>query len=369
MRNDVVDLGHARHMTVKRVVLAAGGTGGHIVPAAALYQALNRESYKCTLFTDRSFLLYEKRFPGIERYVLPLCRRSGGAVKLAKFSALFVYSCVLSYVKLRSLKPDLVVGFGAYISFPVLLAARLMSVDVMLHEQNTTLGRVNRVFAKYAKVVVLGLQLKQVTHQLARKAVYTGIPTNIRRVVKRASTAEINLVLLGGSQALCTFGKAFALAITELPAGIRGKVFVTQQCGKGQLDTIKELYTRNHIKHRVDYFFMDMENVINEADLIISRAGATTIAEVMVVGKPAIYIPHMRSVNNHQLHNARLVESLGAGLCIEEKDLNVTVARDTLLYLLNNRGKLREMSDNAIKHSMPDASSKFCSVVNRFFKR
>ncbi|TZF79235.1 UDP-N-acetylglucosamine--N-acetylmuramyl-(pentapeptide) pyrophosphoryl-undecaprenol N-acetylglucosamine transferase [Anaplasma marginale] len=355
---------------MKKVVLAAGGTGGHIVPAALLCQVLADRGYRCVLYTDQYFLQYTARFPGIKGYVLlPLCKRSGGAVRLLKFCALLAYSCVLSYIKLRSLKPDLVIGFGAYASFPVLLSAWLMSVDAVLHEQNSVMGRVNRVFAGYARVIACGLPLRTVGNKLAHKVAHVGVPTDVKKAVKRLLAGDsINLVILGGSQGLCTFGKTFALAIAELPTNIRGRVFVTQQCGKGQLEVITELYARHGIKHKLSGFFTDMQNIIGEADLIISRAGATTIAEVMAAGRPAIYVPYERASRSHQLYNAQLMESLGAGLCIEERTLDVSRARDALTNLLGDRNKLQEMSCNAAKHAMPDADAQFCAIVDGLLK-
>ncbi|ACZ49367.1 UDP-N-acetylglucosamine--N-acetylmuramyl-(pentapeptide)pyrophosphoryl-undecaprenol N-acetylglucosamine transferase [Anaplasma centrale str. Israel] len=354
---------------MKKIVLVAGGTGGHIVPAAFLCRVLSGRGYKCVLYTDRYFLPYEARFPDIRRYVLPLCKRSGGIVQLLKFCVLLAYSCVLSYTKLRSLKPDLVIGFGAYPSFPVLLAAWVMSANVVLHEQNSVMGRVNRMFAGYAKIIACGMPLRQIGNKLVHKAVYVGVPTDIKQAVKQTSEgSSINLVILGGSQGLCTFGKIFALAIAELPAHIRSRVFVTQQCGKGQLEAITELYTAHRIKHRLGRFFTDMEDIMGAADLIISRAGATTIAEIMAAGKPAIYVPYERSSCNHQLHNARLVEDLGAGLCVEERTLDVAAVRDMLAGLLNDQNGLQEMSCNAARHAIPDAGAQFCAVVDELLK-
>ncbi|MFV9923659.1 MAG: glycosyltransferase [Anaplasma ovis] len=355
---------------MKKIVLVAGGTGGHIVPAALICQVLTSRGYKCVLYTDQYFLRYRARFPNIKRYVLlPLCKRSGGTVRLLKFCVLLVYSCLLSYVKLRSLKPDLVIGFGAYASFPVLLSAWLMSIDVVLHEQNSIMGRVNRVFARYARIIACGLPLRNVDNKLARKVAYVGVPTDIKKVAKQPLVSDsVNLVILGGSQGLCTFGKTFALAITELPAHIRSRVFVTQQCGKGQLETVTELYARYSIKHQLSGFFTDMKNIIGEADLIISRAGATTIAEVMAAGKPAIYVPYERSSCNHQLYNAQLVEGLGAGLCVEEQALDVSIARNVLTTLLGNPSKLQEMSRNAAKHATLNADAQFCAVVDGLLK-
>ena len=355
---------------MKKIVLVAGGTGGHIVPAALLCQVLADRGYGCVLYTDRYFLQYKARFPNIKRYVLlPLCKRSGGTVRLLKFCILLMYSCLLSYIGLRSLKPDLVIGFGAYSSFPVLLSAWLMSVDVVLHEQNSIMGRVNRVFAGYARVIACGLPLRKVDDRIARKVACVGVPTDIKKAVEQPLMGDsISLVILGGSQGLCTFGEVFASAITELPAHIRSRVFVTQQCGKGQLEIITELYVRYSIKHKLSGFFTDMKNIIGKADLIISRAGATTIAEVMAAGKPAIYVPYERSSCNHQLYNAQSVEDLGAGLCVEERTLDVSIARDMLANLLDDRNKLQEISCNAAKHAIPDADARFCAVVDGLLK-
>ncbi|MGN7678309.1 MAG: UDP-N-acetylglucosamine--N-acetylmuramyl-(pentapeptide) pyrophosphoryl-undecaprenol N-acetylglucosamine transferase [Anaplasma sp.] len=355
---------------VKSVALVAGGTGGHITPAIALYEELVARGYQCVLFTDERFSFYEKRFPGINKCTLPMRGRSGGAIGLLRFGAMLLCSCVISYIKLRAMRPDLVIGFGAYPSFPILLAARLLSIDVVLHEQNSVMGLVNRVFAGYARIIAAGLPMRLSDNfRFMHKIVHIGTPISIKKGGGSAKGDKTNLVLLGGSQGLCTFGEVIALAISELPSDLRHRISVTQQCSKGQLKAIERIYTNGGIEHRLALFFPDACDIINDADLIISRAGAATIAEVMAAGKPAVYIPYSRSAHNHQLHNARFIEGLGAGVCIEEGDLDVSVAKDAVMGLLENRERLRKMSENAMQHAISDAGARFCAVIEGLFAR
>ncbi|MGN7661388.1 MAG: UDP-N-acetylglucosamine--N-acetylmuramyl-(pentapeptide) pyrophosphoryl-undecaprenol N-acetylglucosamine transferase [Anaplasma sp.] len=362
-----------RHM--RSIVLVAGGTGGHITPAIALYGELVERGYQCTLFTDERFSPYEERFPGINKCALPIRGRSGGVIGLLRFGAMLLRSCIVSYIKLRAMRPDLVIGFGAYPSFSILLAARLLSIDVVLHEQNSVMGLVNRVFAGYARVIAVGLPMcSNENFRFMHKIVHIGTPTSINPTsIKKGGEStkgdKTNLVLLGGSRGLCTFGEVVALAIAELPGALRRRISVTQQCSKGQLKAIERIYTDSGIEHRLALFFPDACDIINDANLIISRAGAATIAEVMAAGKPAVYIPYSRSAHNHQLHNARFIEDLGAGLCIEEGDLDVSVAKDAIMGLLENRERLRKMSESAMQHAISDAGARFCAVIDGLFAR
>ncbi|KJV68710.1 UDP-N-acetylglucosamine--N-acetylmuramyl-(pentapeptide) pyrophosphoryl-undecaprenol N-acetylglucosamine transferase [Candidatus Neoehrlichia procyonis] len=349
----------------KLIVLVAGGTGGHIFPAIELYKTLVQKGYNCILFTDVKFQLYKDMYKYLEVYILPIYRRKGIINKLF-FYILMIYSYVLSYIYMYRVRPFLIVGFGGYTSFPVILAAQHKSINVILHEQNSVLGKVNRFFVKYATVIATCLPLIQyVNEDINKKSIRTGNPVDVITNNDFEIKDRLNILVLGGSQGLCSFGNVVAEAIVHLPKNIRNKVFVVQQCNEKNIEVIRKQYDMHYVKCRLSTFFIDIKNILNNAHLIISRAGATTIAEVMLNGKPAIYIPYKYSADNHQLYNAKFLESLNAALCIEEKDLNYLLMKDTLLDLFNNKIKLYTMARNARQYAISDASERLYNIIRK----
>ncbi|UTO55273.1 UDP-N-acetylglucosamine--N-acetylmuramyl-(pentapeptide) pyrophosphoryl-undecaprenol N-acetylglucosamine transferase [Neoehrlichia mikurensis] len=349
----------------KLIILAAGGTGGHIFPAAVTYKKLTQEGYKCILFTDKKFQQYRDMYKEIKIYILPIHVKKGITNKLLFYISI-LYSYLLSYIYICKTKPFLVIGFGGYTSFPVVLAAQHKSINIVLHEQNSILGKVNRLFVKHAIVIATCLPLVQyVNENINKKSIVTGNPVNAIKSHNFKIKDKFNIVILGGSQGLCSFGSIIANAIVHLPQDIRSKISVFQQCNTKNIKIIQEQYITHDIKHELSTFFVNIKDILSNAHLIISRAGATTIAEVMLNGKPAIYIPYQYSADNHQLHNAKLLESLNAALCIEEKNLNYLFMKDILLDLFNNQTKLHTMAKNAKKYAIKDASDRLYNIIRK----
>ncbi|MFV0989813.1 UDP-N-acetylglucosamine--N-acetylmuramyl-(pentapeptide) pyrophosphoryl-undecaprenol N-acetylglucosamine transferase, partial [Wolbachia endosymbiont of Nasonia giraulti] len=264
------------------IILATGGTGGHIFPAIALAKALKTQGYNCILFTDKK----TNKNTDIESYTLPLRRPSSNKFKFFLF---LIYSSMLALYQVRKLKPKSVIGFGSYASFPTLLAARVLSIPIILHEQNTVLGRVNRFFFKSAKLIATSFP--ETKYAEGNKCIFTGNFVDIKAQSHSSTEKILNILVIAGSQGANFFDDVVSSVICDLPIKMKKKIRVTQQCTKKNVNKVKSLYKSEKIDCELSEFFDDMENRLANAHLVISRAGATSIAEITLARRSAIYIP------------------------------------------------------------------------------
>jgi len=344
--------------TQMNIILATGGTGGHIFPAITLARALKIQGYNSTLFTDKK----TDKNTDVESYTLPLCKPSGNKFK---FSLFLICGCALALYQIRKLKPKLVIGFGSYASFPTLLAAKILSIPIILHEQNTVLGRVNRFFSKSAKLIATSFP--ETKYARSSKCVFTGNFVDIK--VQGYSCAEkiSNILIIAGSQGANFFDDIVSDVICNLPTGMKRKIRVTQQCTKKNMDRVRGLYESERINCELSEFFNDMESRLVSAHLIISRAGATSIAEIALAERPAIYIPYPHSKDSHQFYNAKYIEDSGAAVVVEQNSEAKKNLRVLLVDLLQNCQKLRDMANNTKRTKIRNGVTEFIKVIAQGF--
>ncbi|MDR1139220.1 MAG: UDP-N-acetylglucosamine--N-acetylmuramyl-(pentapeptide) pyrophosphoryl-undecaprenol N-acetylglucosamine transferase [Rickettsiales bacterium] len=419
------------------IILATGGTGGHIFPAITLARALKIQGYNSTLFTDKK----TDKNTDVESYTLPLCKPSSNKFKFFLF---LICGCVLALYQIRKLKPKLVIGFGSYASFPTLLAAKILSIPIILHEQNTVLGRVNRFFSKSAKLIATsfpetkyarnskcvftgnfvdikaqepvipipytqlckhcnseailasggviqvadaqlcehcGLSLPEGCHPSSltlgsrkidcKQAHYTTfsmkLPKNWIPVSSTGMTSGINILIIAGSQGANFFDDVVSDVICNLPTEMKEKIRVTQQCTKKNMDRVRGLYESERIYCELSEFFDDMENRLASAHLIISRAGATSIAEITLAERPAIYIPYPHSKDSHQFYNAKYIEDSGAAVIVEQNSEAKKNLRELLVDLLQNCQKLCDMANNTKETRIRNGVTEFIKVMAQEF--
>ncbi|APR99155.1 undecaprenyldiphospho-muramoylpentapeptide beta-N-acetylglucosaminyltransferase [Wolbachia endosymbiont of Folsomia candida] len=351
------------------IILATGGTGGHIFPAVTLAKALNAQDYNCILFTDKKI----SKNNNLDIYVLPLCKSSGNIIHKLKFFFLLFYSSILALHQIRKLRPKLVIGFGSYASFPALLAAKVLSIPIILHEQNTVLGRVNRFFLKSAKLIATSFPITK--YAKGEKCVFTGNFINTKAqeypiplpTVTPARDAGICILIIAGSQGANFFDNVVSSVICSLPIEIKKKIRVMQQCTKKNINTVDGQYKKEKINYELSEFFDDMENRLASAHLVISRAGATSIAEITLAGRPAIYIPYPHSKDNHQFYNAKYIEDFSAALIIEQNSETQKNLAELLINLLNDPKKLRDTANNTKKTEIKDGIAEFMRILSKFF--
>ena len=331
------------------IILAAGGTGGHIFPAQALCSILLKHRYKPLLICDeRTEKFLQKPLSDIEKYQIISTKFSGSIVnKLASFF-LLIFSSILVLFKLVRSRPKAIIGFGGYPSFPTLLAATILRIPFFIHEQNAVLGRVNKIFARFASKVFLTFPNTKFASK--KNSILTG--NFVRQEILAAKSTnkkaeKIYILIIGGSQGAQILSEVIPATICSLPQSLQKKLVIHQQARPNLIDSTKLFYKKCPAKVEVKDFFLNIGELLKQADLVICRAGASTIAELTALGKPAIFIPYKHAKDNHQFYNAKHLVENGAAISIEEDKLNTKDLQIDILRLLNKPQTLYTMGKAA----------------------
>lgn len=353
-------------------MLAAGGTGGHLFPAFALAEELQRRGYAVDLVTDMRGDRYGTGFPARKVYQIPSATLAGRNPVAAAKTALTLAMGVRGAMKvLADVRPAAVVGFGGYPSFPPLIAASLKRVPSALHEQNAVLGRANRMLAKRVTAVATSFAtVKLLEGAAAAKARFTGNPvrdavvTAARAPYRAAGAAEpFQLLVFGGSQGARYFSEAMPPAIEKLPATLRQRLAITQQCREEDLAQVREAYSRLGVHAELATFFRDLPERMARSHLVIGRAGASSVAELAVMGRPSILVPLPHALDNDQLNNARQLAESGASWCIEQKDLSPDRLAAEIQRLMTEPDILVTAAAAAKACGRPDAVMRLADLV------
>ncbi len=312
------------------IMLAAGGTGGHLFPAFALAEELQRRGVAVDLITDMRGDRYGSGFPARHVYQVPAATlASKSPVAAAKTAMALARGTKAAHAILGQVRPAAVIGFGGYPTYPPLVAARLRGIPTAVHEQNAVLGRANKLLAARVTAIATSFEkTKYLDEALVAKSTFTGNP--VRQIVVDASVQPyvpsnadepFNLLVFGGSQGARFFSDVVPPAVALLPVEIKRRLRVIEQAREEDLARTREAYAAEGIEATVEPFFKDLPKAMAQAHLIIGRAGASTVAELTVIGRPSMLVPLPHSLDNDQLNNARRLEEAGGGWCIEQKDL------------------------------------------------
>ncbi len=340
------------------IVLAAGGTGGHIFPAQAVCSILLKNKYEPLLICDdRTDKFLQKPLSEINRYKIFSQKYSDSIFSKLLALCLIIISTVFVTLKFIKKRPATVIGFGGYPSFPTLLAATILRIPFLIHEQNAVLGRVNRIFSKFAKKVFLTFPDTKFASK--NNAMVTGNfvrPEILGAKNPPKKTDKIYILVIGGSQGAQIFSEVIPNTICNLPKSLQKKLIIRQQARPNLLDSTKLFYKKSAAKVEIKDFFLNIGELIKQADLIICRAGASTIAELTELGKPAIFIPYKHAMDNHQYFNAKHLVANGAAVMIEEVNLTPQKLGEEILRLLNKPQVLTAMGKAAksLKSSNPE---------------
>lgn len=354
-------------MNSPTIIIAAGGTGGHMFPAKAFADALVARGAKVALVTDPRGKRYTDGFPTKDVLILPVANaEEGGIGGKIKAGMLILKSLGLVGPFLKAVNPDAVVGFGGYPTFPVLQSAG-KDVAVFVHEQNAVLGRVNTLFAKKATKVASGFARLDGLEDAA-KHVVTGNPVRADIVSARSEPypdAEhgLRLLVTGGSQGARILGQVVPEAIAKLPEHIRQSLFVSHQVREEQADEAREIYAKAGVEAEVWPFFSDMASRIARAHLVIGRSGASTVSETAVVGRPSILVPLAVATNDHQTFNAMALSDVGAADVLKEDEFTVARLSGLLEQRLGDLPALQKRAAAAKAVGQPDAAEALCDVV------
>lgn len=309
-------------MKENKILLSTGGTGGHIFPALALKSELEKNNYKTILTADAKFA----KFHSFDKshILIPAANFSNKSpIKIISSFVSLTKGFIKSMWMIYHQSPDIVIGFGGYASYPTMLAAIIFRKKIILHEANTVIGKVNRLLLSKADYLTIGFQtIHNINPKYKNKIIYTGTPIreNILLNTKKkiTSSKKLNILIIGGSQGAKIFSKIIPNMIVNLPRSIKDKLYIRQQVKAEDINTIKEKYSQENISHEIKSFFDDMDKKLNQADLVIARAGASTISEVIAFKLPAIFIPYPSAADNHQYYNAKEIENIKAGWIVKE---------------------------------------------------
>jgi UDP-N-acetylglucosamine--N-acetylmuramyl-(pentapeptide) pyrophosphoryl-undecaprenol N-acetylglucosamine transferase len=329
---------------MKTFVLMAGGTGGHLFPAMALAQELRRRGHVIHLMTDHRVASYGQDFPAEEIHIVPAATPSiRNPIKFLGAGFRITGGIGVAMGKLRTIGPDAVVGFGGYPTFPPMVAASLLRIPGILHEQNAVLGRANRALTRFAKVLATSFERVKYTDGLRLEQVLTGNPVRDRvRAVAGTpyptpdTTGPLRLLVFGGSQGASAFADLVPPAIAELPESLRHRLQIVQQCRPENLDRVAKAYRQAKVNVELASFFEDLPERMAKTHLVIARSGASTIAELTVLGRPAVLIPLPGSIDADQKNNALVVEDAGGGWVAEQATLSPQSLGTRLTGLLSN---------------------------------
>lgn len=354
------------------IILTAGGTGGHIFPAESLAEELIKRGYDLALVTDSRG---KDNYQGKLRQISNFSVCSGALVgksKLFKIKSL-VKTCwgiIQAASILFRKKPVCVIGFGGYASFPCSMAAILLGVDLVIHEQNSVMSRTNRFLSKYATLIAQSFRNVKYTPPHV-KTILTGMP--IRSSIAALNTnfytapkgSGYNLLIIGGSQGAKIFGEVIPEAVKLLPLELQQKLTITQQCRENDIAMVQPRYENSSCKLNISHFFQNMPELYTQSHVIISRAGASSIFEIAAAGLPSILVPLPTAADDHQTANTKYITDFKGGIVIPQKDFTPEKLATTLADLFQHPEKLAQMSSSIRRAAITNAAERFADAVEK----
>jgi UDP-N-acetylglucosamine--N-acetylmuramyl-(pentapeptide) pyrophosphoryl-undecaprenol N-acetylglucosamine transferase len=360
---------------IRTALLVAGGTGGHLFPALALREALLKRGWRVHVATDPRVSAFVEGVPAEETHRIPSATLAGGSpIAAARFAAKVAQGVLQSRKLLKRLRPSIVVGFGGYPTVPPLIAARLAGIPIVAHEANAVVGRANKLVIRLGAVLATGFE-KPAGSARAREVVHVGNPVRnaiaaaVRPYAPPAEGEPFHLLVIGGSQGARVFSGLAPGALSELPDTARRRIRLVQQVRPEDLESVRSVLSGLGIEAEIAPFFTDMGERLAAAHLVICRAGASTVAELAVTGRPAILVPYPHALDHDQAENARLLSEAGGGWLMPEKDLTVKTLARRLAALMEWPEQLREAAKAARKQGRADAAERLALLVERIARR
>lgn len=351
------------------LVIAAGGTGGHMFPAQALAEVMLARGWRVKLSTDARGARYTAGFPDaveIEQIASATFAR-GGLLAKALVPFRIAKGTINAAFRMLRDRPDVVIGFGGYPSIPALGAAWMLRLPRMIHEQNGVLGRVNELFSKRVDSVACGTWPTTLPEGV--KGVHVGNPVRAA-VLERAGAGYIapgdypmELLVMGGSQGARILSDVVPPAIAALPMDMLRNIRVSHQARDEDQARVTEYYAENGINADVQPFFHDVPRRMSEAQLVISRSGASSIADLTIIGRPAILIPFAAAAGDHQTANAQGLVDAEAAILITETAANPDALTQHIHMILSNGGAALTMANSALSLGKPEAAETLADMV------
>lgn len=349
-----------------KVFLATGGSGGHIFPAISIAEKLTSENNNICIIADD---IYEKYSSCNLNYRII---KAGKSIKSFSSVKQIIFGFFQALKLIKTEKPDLIVGFGSYATLPTLMACILTKTKFIIHEQNAYIGKINKLFAKYAITVMTTYhELYGINFRDMEKIVYTGSP--VRENIKQLKNTKYNypkdndefvVLITGGSAGASIFSEYLPKIFDENHKKEQKKLKIYHQVREEFLDQTKEYYKKINLNAVVQPFFSDIEELLSKAHLVIGRAGSGTLCETAIAGKPSILIPLPNRSNNRQEVNADNFAKNGAGVVVIEKDFTIKDFQTIFFDLIKDKKRLEDMSINAKNLAVVEADENIVNVIH-----
>ncbi len=342
-----------------------------MTPAAALAKALLEHDFDVEIITDRRGLKYKGMFGDLPMMDVPAGAAGAGLMGKVKGAVALASGVWQSLCLMTKNKPACVVGFGGYPSVPAVLAAQMMGIPTLLHEQNAIIGKANAFLAARAKKIAISLpDIKGLSQSEEVKVIYTGNPVRPEIEALRdqdyaapKDSAPIRIVVVGGSLGATVLSEVVPETLKALPQEYRARLSVLQQCRESDLANAQAAYEGSGIQVDLVSFIDDMAGAIGAAHLVIGRSGASTVSELTVAGRPAIFVPYPFHKDQQQKMNAQAIADHGGAWVISESSFTVETLKGRLELLLQNPSSLKIAADKAKECGKPDAAKTLASLT------
>jgi UDP-N-acetylglucosamine--N-acetylmuramyl-(pentapeptide) pyrophosphoryl-undecaprenol N-acetylglucosamine transferase len=358
------------------VILAAGGTGGHIFPALSVGEVLIEAGWRPVFITDAR-----------GRHMIPdgySCVTISAASPFA--SSLWLrgwrlmrlgLGLIMSALTILLRRPKAVIGFGGYPAVAPVLAARGFRLPVMLHEQNASMGRANRFLAKRAKMLATSWPVtKGIDNEKTAKIVVTGTPVRaaFHQIGQEGynppqENGPVRLLIVGGSLGASIFGDTVPEAISRLPEDLKKRLKLVHQVRAEQTEAVRERYQKNGIDAVITTFIKDMAKEMRQAHLVICRAGASSVAELAAAGRPALLVPYPNAMDDHQTANAQVIHDIGGGWLTPEAEMSAGSLAGKIATLTSDPARLTIAATNALQLAKPEAAHELAELVMTIAER
>lgn len=358
----------------RHYVLAAGGTGGHLIPAFALAVELERRGHHVALITDERGAMLPGKPPSLVAHILPAGRIGKNPLHWPKGIEAILQGKRMALRLFESFQPSAVVGFGGYPAFPALWAATSARVPSVIHEQNAVLGRVNRFFA--GRVDAIATSCRDVAklkpkHQIKVELVGNPVRGEVLALREQpfpafAADGLLRVLVTGGSQGAGILSAVVPDGLAMLPPALRSRLQVTQQCRPEDIEAVRDRYASHAIPAELGTYFEDMASRLADAHLFIGRAGASTIAELTAVGRPAILVPLPIATDDHQFYNTAEICAAGGARMIRQDRFTPAELAKQIQAIAMNPETLANAAHGAWNCGYPKAASDLADLVESF---
>ena len=354
------------------VLLAAGGTGGHVFPAEALAAELGSRGRRLVLVTDGRGAAFGDAPGRIERHAVPVRNPAARGPAARGFAVLGMVGAVLRAARLlRRVRPAVAVGFGGYPSLPAMVATGRLGIPSVLHEQNAVLGRANRMLAGRAAAIATSFpETARIPRRRSDRVVHVGNPIRAAIAALRDAVYEtpapdgpFRLLVTGGSQGAHVFAEVAPPAVAALPEALRRRLEVSQQCREEDLASVERHYAEAGVRAHLAAFFDDMPARLRGAHLVICRAGASTVAELAVAGRAAILVPLPIATDDHQSVNGRALAAAGAAVMIRQDSFTPARLAQEIAAAMEHPARLAARAAAARRLARPDAARALANLV------